>query len=87
MAPPCPVPLPRPWLQPQNVVNAARPHWFAGVAATQRIVPALLAEYSTVLSTEQLRSCLGWMVVQRRDVAWYLRVWISNRVSGGSTLT
>jgi len=84
-APPCPAPLPRPWLQPQDVVNAARPHWFAGATATQSIVPALLAEYSTVLSTEQLRSCLEWMVVQRRDITCYLRVWISNRVSTGST--
>ena len=74
MVPPCPAPLPRPQLQPQDVVNAVWPNWFAGVAAHQPIVAALLAEHSSDFLAEQLCSCLKWMLVQWRDVAWYLRV-------------
>jgi len=72
MAPPCPAPLPRPWLQPQDIVNAARPDWLAVVEAIDHIVQALRAQYNTVLTEEHLWSSLEWMYLHRRDVAWYL---------------
>ena len=71
VVPPCPAPLPRPRLQPLDVVIAVRPHWFAGPDAIQSIVDALLAEHSTDYSAETPRSCLGWMQVQQYKLIIY----------------
>ena len=54
-------------MQPQDIVNAAVDH----------IIQALRAQYDTVAAEEHIQRALEWMYLQRRDVAWYLRVWVA----------
>jgi len=53
-APPCPAPLPRPWLepQPQDILNAAGSHWLAGHEAIDHVVQSLQAQFNTALTGE-----------------------------------
>jgi len=76
--------IPRPWLQPQDVMDAAKPHWFAGMGAIPGIIQTLLAGHHMV-STKQLQNCFEWMHAGRRDVAWYLRNWMAHKSHQGST--
>jgi len=68
--------VPRPPLEIQDVLNAIRPSWYEGGPAHHRIVDDLLARYSSEFSRPCLISALGWMLLQRQDVAGYLDWWI-----------
>jgi len=61
------------------VLNAIRPSWYEGGPAHRRIVDNLLASFSSDFSRPCLVSALGWMLLQRQDVAWYLDWWIGER--------
>ena len=83
MAPPCPASVLRPRLQAQDVMRAARPHWFDRADAAYGIILALLAEFSSDFYEEQLRGWLDWMWMQRHYVIWFLRDWVSHLASQG----
>ena len=71
--------VPRPPLEAQDVLNAVRPSWYDGGPAHRRIVNDLLARYAPDFSRTCLLSALGWMLLQRQDLAGYLDWWICER--------
>ena len=74
----------RPDLRPQDVLNAICPHWLEGVSAHRQVADELLSQLSTTLTPPQLHDILGWMSLERQDVAWYLQSWISQYQTSGA---
>ena len=76
--PPCRARVPRPQLQAQDVMSAARPHWFSDTNAEYGTIPAFLQEFSMALSTEQMElsgmdavaAPRHGMVVERLGLEW-----------------
>ena len=71
--------VPRPPLQVQDVLNAVRPSWYEGGPAHRRVVDDLLARHASDFGRSCLLSALGWMLLQRQDLAGYLDWWICER--------
>jgi len=70
-----------PPLQVQDVLDAVRPSWYEGGPAHRRIVDDLLARHASDFGRPCLLSALGWMLLQRQDLAGYLDWWIWDRQS------
>jgi len=68
---------PREPLNQHHIVDLVRLHWLSGSAAHHAIVHELRTGYDTPMSADELRSGLRWMHLQRCDMAWYLRCWLS----------
>jgi len=56
--------VPRPTLDPRDVLNAIRPIWYEGGPAHRRVVDDLLARFSSPFEAACLISTLGWMLLQ-----------------------
>jgi len=69
----------RPLLASQDVIDAIRPFWYEGAPAHPGVADNLLARFSAPFDALHIRSALGWMLLQRRDVAWYLLSWLGQR--------
>ena len=70
-APDDPTPVVGPTLQARDVVLAARSVFLLSDA--QQLVPTMLSQFATNLSSNELSECLEWLWMMRRDVATYLR--------------
>ena len=68
---------PREPLNQRHIVDLVRLHWLSGSAAHHAIAHELRTGYATPMSAAELRSGLRWMHLQRCDMAWYLRYWLS----------
>ena len=68
-------------LQVQDVLDAIRPSWYEGGPAHRRVVDVLLTRHASDFGRPCLLSALGWMLLQRQDLAGYLDWWIWERQS------
>ena len=65
------------------MIDAIRPFWYEGAPAHLAVTEDLLARFSAPFGASHLHSALGWMLLQRRDVAWYLLSWLGQRPALG----
>ena len=68
---------PREPLNQRHIVDLVRLHWLTGSAAHDAIIHELRTGYATPMSADELRNGLRWMHLQRCDMAWHLRYWLS----------
>ena len=71
-APPNSAVTPKPPLQPQHLLEVARPYWQGHTEDEHRVIPALLSTYASVMTQDQVRASLNWMRFQRQDMARFL---------------
>ena len=71
-----PAAIPKPPLQPQHSVDAARPFWQAYYQDEYCVIPNLLATYDTFMSEDHIRAALNWMQFQRQDMDSSLAEWV-----------
>ena len=61
----------------RHIVDLVRLHRLIGSAAHDAIIHELRTGYATPMSADELRNGLRWMHLQRCDMAWHLRYWLS----------
>jgi len=71
-----------PPLHPSQVtlLDFVRPHWLQGEAGIAANVRALIHDHGMDYSAAALDRALAWLLLQRRDIATYLRAWLARRM-------
>ena len=70
-----------PSIPPEQVhlLNLVRPYWLQGEEGISYAVHALAFDHGMDYSPAALDRALAWMLLQRRDIALHLRVWLMHR--------
>ena len=66
-----------------TLLDLVRPHWLQGEASIAANVRALIDEHGNHgmdYSAAALDRALAWLLLQRRDIATYLRAWLARRM-------
>ena len=63
-----------------TLLDFVHPHWLQGEAGIAANVRALIHEHAMDYSTAALDRALAWLLLQRRDIATYLRAWLARRM-------
>jgi len=62
-----------------RVLDMIRPHWLQGEDSITHAVHALAFDQGMDYSAMEIDRALAWMLLQRRDMALHLRVWLVHR--------
>jgi len=63
-----------------TLLDLVRPHWLQGEAGIAVNVCALIHDHGLDYSAAALDRALAWLLLQRRDIATYLRAWLACRM-------
>ena len=63
-----------------TLLDLVRPHWLQGEAGIPANVRALTQDHGLEYSAAALDRALAWLLLQRRDIATYLRAWLARRI-------
>ena len=76
MAPPSATDISRPPVAMLDVLSMAQPYWFQGPDEIPAVAQAVVDNFTTDHTVEQLINCLDWAHAGRRDLAIFLFHWL-----------